>query len=410
MPVVNSLDLDLVLLFAAVVATAFLARWSALPITALEIVAGIFLVALLGFTLPAGTDSIITLGGLFIVFLAGFETGLGFLSRNLRRALTVGLAGFLAPFLGIFALLYYVIHAPLLVSLIGGTVLADTSISITYTTLEQYGLGELPYGRLVLASALCVNLAEDTTVTTATVLTTPGFEFTVGVLGALALAAVLLPRFSKAVEGRGGTQFTNIGARTLLLSLAVLALLSGLVGVPGVLFVFLMGLVFSELVSPAAWKEYLSNVRPIAFALFIPLYFVAVGLKVDLPFVIAHWPLLLALAVAASALKMAALFPVVRAVFGQARAGPVTVLMNARLTSATVILTLVLALGLLPAGWYSIFVTVVVALAIGSSAAVRAFPAFRSAESARELFEGTEDPALARRAGSPNPFPGPLEL
>jgi Kef-type K+ transport system membrane component KefB len=410
MPVLNPLDLDLVLVFSAVVVTATIARWTSLPITALEIIAGIVLVALLGFTLPAGTDSIITLGGLFIVFLAGFETGFGFLRRNITRALTVGLAGFIGPFLGLFVILFYVIRAPFLISIIGASVLADTSISITYTTLQQYDLADLPYGRLVLASTLIVNLAEDATVTTATVLTTPEFLFTVGILGALAAAALLLPPLLKAVEGRGGKQFTNLGARSLLLSLAILALLSALVGVPGILFVFLMGLVFSELVPPAAWKEYLSNVRPIAFALFIPLYFVAVGVKVDFQFVIAHWPLLLGLVAAASALKIASLFPVVRSAFGKARAGPVTVLMNTRLTSATVILTLVLTLGLITTGWYSVFITVVVVLALGSSAAVRAFPGFQSAASARALFSGPDEELTRSPTGVTTPIPSRLEL
>lgn len=410
MVALNPLDLDLVLVFSAVVVTAFLARWTSLPITALEIVAGILLIAFLGFQLPAGTDSIITLGGLFIVFLAGFETGFGFLRANLRKALTVGLAGFVGPFLGLFVVLRYVVHAPMFISLVGATVLADTSISITYTTLQQYDLADLPFGRLVLAATLCVNLAEDATITTATVLTTPGFLFTMGVLGALAAAAVLLPRLSRALEGSGQKEFTNIGARSLLLSLAVLALFSALVGVPGVLFVFLMGLILSQITPSETWKSYLSNVRPVAFAVFIPLYFVAVGLKVDPAFVITHWPLLLALAVSASAFKMLSLFPVVRAVFGSRRAGPITVLMNTRLTSATVILSLVLGLGLITSGWYSIFISVVVILALVSSAAIRTFPEFRNPGAARALFEGSEFDSPLPTTRIPVPFPGPLEL
>jgi Na+:H+ antiporter len=406
----NPLDLDLVIVFASVVVTAFVARWTQLPITALEIIVGITLIALLHFALPAGTDSIITLGGLFIVFLAGFETGFGFLKANLRKALTVGLAGFLGPFAGLFLVLYYLVHASLFISVIGATVLADTSISITYTTLQQYDLASLPFGRLVLASTLCINLAEDFTITTTTMLSTPGFLLTIGLLGALAVAALLLPRLSRAVEGNGDKQFTNIGARSLLLSLAVLALLSALVGVPGILFVFLMGLIFSQLLPPQKWKEYLANVRPIAFALFIPLYFVAVGLKVNLAFVAAHWPLLAGLVVAASLVKMASLFPAVRYVFGKARAGPVTVLMNTRLTSATVILTLLLGLGLIDAGWYSIFITVVVVLALTSSAAVRAFPGFRSVAAARELFGASDLVAEPESSDLRISLPRPLEM
>src|SRR5580658_7297305 len=110
MVVFNALDLDLVIVFATVVMTALIARWTQLPITALEILAGILLVTFLGFTLPTGlstTDSLLTFGSLLIVFLAGLETNLGFLRANYRRAIVMGLGGFLVPFAGLFVLLFY---------------------------------------------------------------------------------------------------------------------------------------------------------------------------------------------------------------------------------------------------------------------------------------------------------------
>lgn len=399
MVTLNRLDLDLAVVLGAIVVTALLSRKTQLPITALEIVAGILLVAILGFTLPSGTDSILTLGSLLIVFLAGLETNFGFLRANLGKALAIGLTGFAVPAAGLFLLFDYGLHAPLFISVVGATVLADTSISITYTTLHQYGLADLPFGRLVLAATLCVNLAEDTTITTATFLTASGVLFTLGILAALGVSAVFLPKLSKAVQERGATHFGNVRARSLLFSLAVLALLSALVGVPGVLFVFLMGLVFSRFVGP----DFLANIRSIAFALFVPLYFVGVGLRVDAGFVLSHWPVLLILAGVASLVKVGALLPLTRRYFGVDRAMPVAVLMNARLTSATVILTLTLGLGLITVGWYSLLISVVVILALGSATALRGFPAFASPSAAREAFgsDVAGSPAGAGAARSP---------
>jgi Kef-type K+ transport system membrane component KefB len=379
----GEVDLDLVAIFGTLVATALVARWTQLPITALEIIAGISIVALFAFKLPVATDGILVLGGLFIVFLAGMETNLGFLRANFRKAFTIGLAGFLVPFLGLFFLLYYVVHAPLIIAVVGATALADTSISIVYTTLQQYELTDLPFGRLVLAGTLAVNLIEDLSITTTTFLTTPGLLFTLGVLGALLLAAYLLPKLARIASPRSGKySFANVPARTLLFSLAVLAFLSTLVGVPGILFVFLMGLIFSEWAGDA----FLKDIRKLAFAIFVPLYFLAVGLRVDVGYVAAHWPLLVVVALVATALRVGAILPVARRYFGGPRAGPVTVLMNARLTSATVILTLTLALGIISVGWYSLFISVVVLLALGSAASLRAFPGFKTVASARALF------------------------
>jgi Kef-type K+ transport system membrane component KefB len=407
----STLDLDLVIVFGTIVATALLARWTHLPITALEIVAGVVLVTAWHFNLPNGTDSLLTFGSLLIVFLAGLETNLGFLRAHFQRAITIGLPAFLVPFLGLFALLHYGIGAPLIVSIIGATALSDTSISIVYTTLRQYDLTDLPYGRLILAATLSVNLVEDLTVTTTTFLTTPGFLFTLAVLGALAACAVLLPLLARAINGPSGSApFSNLGARTLLFSLAILALLSTLVGVPGILFVFLLGLMFSQFVG----EEFMTNIRQIGFAVFIPLYFLAVGLKVDVGFVLANLPILGGLVALGTLLKVSSLWASSRRIFGANRVGPVTVLMNTRLTSATVILTLTLGLGMINDGWYSLFISAVVILALGSVIVLRSFPAFRSPQSAQNFFApspteaplvpGTESPSSAipqPRAGPP---------
>jgi Kef-type K+ transport system membrane component KefB len=389
-----ALDVDLTIVLGAAIATALIASRTALPITALEIVAGIVIVALLGIVLPAGTTDLVIIGSLLIVFLAGLETGMTYIRAHARQAFAIGLPAFLVPFLGLFALLHWGAHAPLLVSVIGATALADTSISVVYTTLQQYELTELPFGRLLLAATLVVNLFEDTSITFTTFLTGPGFLFTLLILGCLLAAAVYLPRFARAASERATASFANIGARTLLFSLGVLSVLSALVGVPGILFVFLMGLIFAEY----ADRSFVSDTRKFAFALFVPVYFIAVGLRVDLSEVLAQWPLLLVLTAAATLLKVGATYPVARRVFRPGRAGPVSVILNARLTSATVILLLTQTLGLIPTSWYSILISAVVILAIGSSLALRAFPMFRSVEAAKATFAGDLNPAQALMA------------
>jgi hypothetical protein len=69
-----SLDLDLLIVLAAAVGTGIVARVTRLPITGLEIVAGIALVSLVAFQPSAGLDSLVVFGSLLIVFLAGLET------------------------------------------------------------------------------------------------------------------------------------------------------------------------------------------------------------------------------------------------------------------------------------------------------------------------------------------------
>jgi Kef-type K+ transport system membrane component KefB len=386
---VAALDIDLTVVLGAAIVTALLAHRTDLPITALEIVAGVLIVIFLGLTLPEGTTDLVIIGSLLIVFLAGLETGMTYLRSHARQAFAIGLPAFLVPFLGIFGVLYWGAHAPLLVSIIGATALADTSISVVYTTLHQFELTELPFGRLLLAVTLVVNLFEDTSITITTFLTGPGVLFTLAILGGLLAAAIFLPRLARAASERARGSFANIRTRTLLFSLSVLSVLSALVGVPGILFVFLMGLIFAEY----ADRGFVSDTRKFAFALFVPVYFIAVGLRVDPAEVLAEWPLLLLLTGAATLFKIGATYPIALRVFRPGRAGPVAVILNARLTSATVILLLTQAIGLIPISWYSVLVSAVVILALGSSLALRVFPMFRSIESARATFAGDIHPA-----------------
>jgi len=81
---------------------------------------------------------------------------------------------------------------------------------------------------------------------------------------------------------------------------------------------------------------------------------------------------------------------------GPERAGSVAILMNTRLTSATVILTLTLALGIITVEWYSLFISAVVALALGPVLALRALPSFRTVARAQALLTATpgEQPTL----------------
>lgn len=363
---------------------------------------GIVFANAVGFELPVSVGALVTLGSLLIVFLAGFETNLDFLTKHLKPALLLGVAGFLAPFAGLTFVLGYVLHAPLLVTVIGAAALADTSISIVYTTLQQYELADLPFGRLVLAGTLMINLMEDVTVTSATFLWSTAVVLTVVLLGVLLVAALVLPRLMNWVDARFGGSFSNVTTRALLFSLAILAGISTIIQVPGILFVFLMGLLFSRFNRVAL----LADFRKFAFALFVPLYFVAVGLRVDLGFVGLNLAVLGTLVATASVVKMGSLFPVARRAFGPDRAPSVVTLMNARLTSATVILVLALSLGLIAELWYSLLITSVVILALGSAIVLRALPAYRSAEAAREKLGSLDEfPGLSRPPGRAVPAP-----
>jgi Kef-type K+ transport system membrane component KefB len=381
--VLSSSTFELVIIFGAILLTALLSRVTSLPITPLEILMGILLVNFFAFSTPDSISAIITLGSLLIVFLAGYETGISFLKINFRKAMTIGLAGFLVPFFALLFALTQLVHAPLIDSLIGATTLSDTSISIVYTTLKQYDITNLPFGRLILAGTLMINLVEDTAVTAITSAISRDILFVSAIIGVLLVSAIGLPRLVRFAEKRFNQTFSNITMRAILLSLAILSALTTLIQIPGILFIFLTGLMFSQIEKDKGTSEneaFVKNLTKFSFAVFVPLYFLAVGLKVSLPAVLTNLPVILILLSFATAFKVLGVYPTVRRYFDSSQTKPISVLFNTRLTSATVILLLSLTLGLITEEWYSIFISVVVILALGSSIILRAFPSFAGSE------------------------------
>jgi Kef-type K+ transport system membrane component KefB len=431
---------DLVILFAVIFATAVIARSTDIPITALEIIAGIALAYFISFTTPSSVNAIVSLGSLLIVFLAGYETGLDFLKLHFSKALLTGLCAFLVPFIALLLVLTQIVHAPLIDSLIGSAALSDISISIVYTTLRQYDIVGLQLGRMILAITLMVNILEDSTVTMISLGNSTSILSTSLILGGMLGGALVLPSFLRKIEAHYSTTFSSIPTRFILFSLALMSALSSLAGVPGILFIFLLGLLYSrklrngtnnndnhkkkcllaplfssgESYSPVQKNDetngnykdsqnvvtsrgnsetepFLDKVMNFAFAAFIPLYFVAVGLKVNLTFVLANLPVLLLIVGVATIARVFGAYAPTRRYFGSSEVKPLLALFNTRLTSATVILLLSLTLNVISDSWYSLFISAVVILAVLSSVVLRLFPQFMSSQSAKAAFSREVD-------------------
>jgi Kef-type K+ transport system membrane component KefB len=101
-------------------------------------------------------DFLASFGAVLLTFLAGAEIDPASFRRNLKSSLVIGVAGFIAPFLGVWLLVYYVIGWDMHSALIAGIALSTTSVAVVYAVMVETGLNETKLGKLIL-SACFVN-------------------------------------------------------------------------------------------------------------------------------------------------------------------------------------------------------------------------------------------------------------
>jgi Kef-type K+ transport system membrane component KefB len=239
------------------------------------------------------------IGIILLLFEVGFETDLGQLVRAGGKSAGLALVGFIAPFLLGFVLCRYVFELPLLVSLFVGGTLTATSIGVTVRILGEIGQGSSQEGQIVLGAAVIDDVL-------GVVLLAVLYEFSltgsVGIVNAgqvLALVGgffVLAPLIAKllsigiyrmhVVSNSSGVIPTALVA--LVLAFAALA---HVFGAPELLGGFAAGIALSRRfflplgislhVGADFDRDVRDQMRPI-IQLFTPVFFVMVGLSLDL--------------------------------------------------------------------------------------------------------------------------------
>jgi Kef-type K+ transport system membrane component KefB len=231
------------------------------------------------------------IGLVFLFFLAGLE--IAFDARDDRHLGLVGgaFAASIALAL-VVALIFYVVElvdAPLLLAII----LAATSFGIVVAVLKDAGQTATPFGQLVIAGSSLADFA--TVILLSLFFSSSGasFETTLvllvlflGVVAALgaAMAGARTSRVLSAAVGRLHRTSAQITVRIAFLLLALLVYLSSEFGLEVVMGAFLAGAMVSLLDREDAVRRsgLQDKLDGIGFGIFIPIFFVVSGVKLDL--------------------------------------------------------------------------------------------------------------------------------
>lgn len=288
------------ILFTAKVFAEIATRIQVPPIIG-ELLAGIVLgPTVFGWIAPNDIINLLAeIGIILLLFEVGLETDVGRLLSAGKRAATVAVGGFVFPFVLGFALCYWVFDLTSLVSLFVGGTLTATSIGITVRILADLGRHQSREGQIVLGAAVVDDVM-------GVVLLAVLYEFAIngqvslvnagkvilfiGIFFVIApIIAKLLSYIIQHLHNRSTT--SGIIPVTLVALVLSFAGLAHLIGAPELLGGFAAGIALSRRFflpfgaairfNPEFTRQIQQEMRPI-IRITTPIFFVTVGLSLDL--------------------------------------------------------------------------------------------------------------------------------
>ncbi|MBO1437997.1 cation:proton antiporter [Meiothermus sp. CFH 77666] len=299
-------------------------------------------------------------GSIVLTFLAGAELEPEAFRKSWKEATVLGLAAFLAPFLGVAAIAHYLLGWAAQPAWLAGVALSTTSVAVVYAVMLELGLNKTAYGKLILAACFVNDLA---TVVALGLLFAPfGLRtllFALGLAGGLfVLLKVTGPFFQKY-----GGRTSELEAKFLLFALFALGGLAVWSGSEAVLPAYLVGMVLAGTVG----KDHalVRRLRTLTFGFLTPFYFIRAGSLVQMPVLVSGFGVFAALLLGKMLTKFVGVFPVThRYHYPQGESMYTTLLMSTGLTFGTISALYGLSHGIISAAQYSYLVAAVIASAV----------------------------------------------
>ena len=297
----DSLLIDIAIVLLAARLFGELAQHFRAPPIIGEIFAGIIIgPSLLGWVEPTDPFRLLAeIGIILLLFEVGLETDLQRLAKAGKKSVMVATVGFILPFILGGAASYYLFQLPVLVSLFIGGALTATSIGITIRILSDLGRHKSHEGQVVLGAAVIDDLlgvfllavlyefAMSGSVELANsgkiILYVGGFFFIAPIL-----AKMLSPVFKKYHD------YSELPGMIPIMLVSIVLLFAAtahIVGAPHLLGGFVAGIALSRRfilpfaasldVDPEFTQKISREMSPI-IRLFTPIFFVMVGLSLDL--------------------------------------------------------------------------------------------------------------------------------
>ena len=239
------------------------------------------------------------LGIILLLFEVGLESQIDKLLNSGSKAVTIALSGFVLPFVLGFISSYWLFELPLMVSMFIGGTLTATSIGITVRVLSDLNKHNSPEGQIVLGAAVIDDLLGVFLLAVIYEFSTSGqvdFINIASIVFYVSLFFLLGPVIAKLIAPvikhyQHRTDIPGLLPTTLVAMVLLFAYLAHLSGAPDLLGGFVAGIALSRRfflplgsfikADPDFTHQVHSQMKPI-IQLFTPIFFVMVGLSLDL--------------------------------------------------------------------------------------------------------------------------------
>lgn len=266
-----------------------------------EIIAGVVLgPSLFGLIQPDGLVQVLAeVGIILLLFQIGLETDIGNLIETGAKSVVVAIGGFILPFILCFSLSYYWFELEIMVSLMVAGTMTATSIGITMRSLTDIGQHKSKESQIILGAAVLDDIL-------GVILLAILFDFSlsnkIDIVGAsrillfMTVFFLIAPTFAKAIgylikRFEQKSTIPGIVPTTIVSLVLFLAWLSHAIGIPELLGGFATGIALSRRffipfgIALHKNEDFSNHVhqqmKPI-IQLFTPIFFVYVGLSLDL--------------------------------------------------------------------------------------------------------------------------------
>ncbi|RPH93088.1 cation:proton antiporter [candidate division KSB1 bacterium] len=299
-------------------------------------------------------------GAILLTFLAGAELEPSVIRSKLKEVSVIGIIGFLAPFLGCWAVARFALGWSGPASWLCGVALSTTSMAVVYAVMLDTGLNRTGFGKGILGACFVNDLA---TVIALGLIFAPFTWKTIVFVAVCVLMIFFLSRITHWFTKYYANRTAAIRAKWVLFVLFAFGSVALWSGSEAVLPAYIAGMVLAG--SAARDNMWIRRMRTLTVGFLTPFYFLRAGAIVSVPALIAAPLVFVALLGGKVGSKIFGLYPVV-AQFRQEKNERwfYTLMMSTGLTFGTISALYGYSHGIVDRDQYSFLVGVVIASAV----------------------------------------------
>jgi Kef-type K+ transport system membrane component KefB len=332
----------------------------AISVALIEIVVGAIAGNTIGLEITPWVNFLAGFGAILLTFLAGTEIDAQVIRKNLGASVGIGIASFLAPYLGVLFYAHNVIGWSWPASQISAISMSTTSVAVVYAVMVETGFNKTELGKIILAACFITDLGT----VLALGIVFAHFDAWLALFGAAtAVVLWLLPRFAPWFFKTVGHRVSEPETKFVSLILLSLGGLSQIAGSEAVLPAYLIGMALA----PSFIKDHElgHRFRIIAFTILTPFYFLKAGSLVDFGAVISSAGLIAVFLLIKMVTKFGGILPLTKRFNFEAREGMyTTLLMSTGLTFGTISALFGLSNHIIDSRQYTILVAAVIGSAV----------------------------------------------